>query len=161
MKDSSNEEEDNNLKDRSEDESKDVEVSEDDANDETDSESSVTDTKSSATDSESSASDGDDDVKEVEVVDTSIKKPHVISNDVTEGKTIFIKNVPFSATNDDLKQCLSQFGPLYYALICIDKFTEHSKGTAFVKFRVSSYTHSKVILKDLRIQMYSVEQGRC
>lgn len=59
-----------------------------------------------------------------------------VSNDVVEGKTVFIKNVPFDATNDDLRQCMLQFGPLYYALICIDKLTEHSKGTAFVKFRV-------------------------
>lgn len=68
----------------------------------------------------------------------AFKRPHVISNDVVEGKTIFIKNVPFDATNDDLKKCMSQFGPLYYALICIDKLTEHSKGTAFVKFRVNN-----------------------
>lgn len=65
------------------------------------------------------------------------KKPHVMSNDVEEGKTVFIKNVPFDATNQDLKECMSQFGPLYYALICKDKLTEHSKGTAFVKFIVS------------------------
>lgn len=64
------------------------------------------------------------------------KKPQVISNDVVEGKTVFIKNVPFDATNEDLRECMSQFGPLYYALICIDKLTEHSKGTAFVKFKV-------------------------
>lgn len=74
------------------------------------------------------------DLNETESVPT--KKPRVISNDVVEGKTVFIKNVPFNATNDDLKKCMSQFGPLYYALICIDKLTEHSKGTAFVKFRV-------------------------
>lgn len=67
------------------------------------------------------------------------KKPHVISNDISEGKTVFIKNVPFDATNDDLRQCMSQFGPLYYALICIDKLTEHSKGTAFAKFKVKSF----------------------
>lgn len=68
--------------------------------------------------------------------ETDSKKPRVISNDVVEGKTIFIKNVPFDATNEDLKECMLQFGPVYYALICIDKLTEHSKGTAFVKFRV-------------------------
>ncbi|GJQ77286.1 hypothetical protein Trydic_g20709 [Trypoxylus dichotomus] len=62
------------------------------------------------------------------------KKPRVVSNDVMEGKTVFVKNVPFSATNEDLKQCMVQFGPVYYALICIDHLTEHSKGTAFVKF---------------------------
>lgn len=56
------------------------------------------------------------------------------SHDVSEGKTIFIKNVPFHATNEDLRECMLQFGHLYYALICVDKLTEHSKGTAFVKF---------------------------
>ncbi|XP_066146381.1 RNA-binding protein 28 [Euwallacea fornicatus] len=56
------------------------------------------------------------------------------SHDVAEGRTVFIKNVPFHATNDDIKQCMSQFGPTYYALICQDKLTEHSKGTGFVKF---------------------------
>lgn len=64
------------------------------------------------------------------------RKPHVISNDVTEERTVFIKNVPFDATNEDLKQCMKQFGPVFYALVCVDKYTEHSKGTAFVKFVV-------------------------
>ncbi|CAH2004988.1 unnamed protein product [Acanthoscelides obtectus] len=61
-------------------------------------------------------------------------KPKRVSNDVTEGKTIFVRNVPFDATKEDLKQCMLQYGPVYYALICVDKLTEHSKGTAFVKF---------------------------
>ncbi|KAJ8966466.1 hypothetical protein NQ317_011453 [Molorchus minor] len=29
---------------------------------------------------------------------------------------------------------MSQFGRIFYALICVDKLTEHSKGTGFVKF---------------------------
>jgi nucleolar protein 4 len=49
---------------------------------------------------------------------------------------VFIKNVPFSASNDDLKTCMEQFGKVIYALICTDPVTEHSKGTAFVKFQV-------------------------
>ncbi|KAI4463916.1 rna-binding motif protein 14b [Holotrichia oblita] len=65
---------------------------------------------------------------------TEIKKPHIISNDVSEGKTVFIKNVPFTVTNEDLKECMLQFGHVYYALVCVDRLTEHSKGTAFVKF---------------------------
>lgn len=32
-----------------------------------------------------------------------------------------------------------KFGPVYYALVCVDRLTEHSKGTAFVKFRVIIY----------------------
>ncbi|CAG5096374.1 Similar to SPBC4F6.14: Uncharacterized RNA-binding protein C4F6.14 (Schizosaccharomyces pombe (strain 972 / ATCC 24843)) [Cotesia congregata] len=43
-------------------------------------------------------------------------------------------NVPFSVKNDELRKCMEQFGPVYYALVCIDSLTEHSKGTAFVKF---------------------------
>ncbi|KAF7287821.1 hypothetical protein GWI33_000174 [Rhynchophorus ferrugineus] len=68
--------------------------------------------------------------------DTSsiVEKKPFMSRDVSEGKTIFVKNVPYDATGDDLKKCFLQYGSVYYALICIDKMTEHSKGTAFVKF---------------------------
>lgn len=59
-----------------------------------------------------------------------------VSNDVHEGKTVFLKNVPFSLKNEELKNFMEQFGPVYYALICVDSLTEHSKGTAFVKFKV-------------------------
>ncbi|XP_066999250.2 RNA-binding protein 28 [Anabrus simplex] len=58
----------------------------------------------------------------------------VVSNDVSEGRTVFVKNIPFSATNEDLKACMEKFGPIFYALICMDPLTEHSKGTGFVKF---------------------------
>ncbi|XP_029664594.1 RNA-binding protein 28 [Formica exsecta] len=57
------------------------------------------------------------------------------SNDVSEGRTVFLKNVPFAVKNDELKSFMEQFGPIYYALVCIDPLTEYSKGTAFVKFR--------------------------
>lgn len=58
------------------------------------------------------------------------------SHDIPEGKTIFLKNVSFSVTNDDLKDFMEKIGPVYYAVVCIDSLTEHSKGTAFVKFKV-------------------------
>lgn len=74
---------------------------------------------------------------DVDEDDSRQSKPRVVSNDVSEGKTVFIKNVPFSATNEDLQSCMEKYGPIYYALICKDKYTEHSKGTAFVKFCVS------------------------
>lgn len=60
------------------------------------------------------------------------------SHDVKEGLTVFLKNVSFSVNNDELKRFMKEkFGPIYYALICVDRLTEHSKGTAFVKFRVN------------------------
>ena len=64
-----------------------------------------------------------------------IKRPRFESHDVSEGKTIFLKNVPFSVKNEPLKKYMERFGPVYYALVCIDSLTEYSKGTAFVKFK--------------------------
>ncbi|RZF45719.1 hypothetical protein LSTR_LSTR005014 [Laodelphax striatellus] len=64
------------------------------------------------------------------------KKPRYESHDVDEGRTVFIKNVPFSATKEELAKCVRRmFGPIFYALICVDPMTEHSRGTAFVKFQ--------------------------
>ncbi|XP_066591352.1 RNA-binding protein 28 [Prorops nasuta] len=56
-------------------------------------------------------------------------------SDVNEGRTVFLKNVPFSVKNDELKEYVEKFGPVFYALVCMDPLTEHSRGTAFVKFR--------------------------
>lgn len=80
--------------------------------------------------SEAGSDENDDDEDE--------KKPiHKRSNDVAEGCTVFIKNVPFEATSADLRKVCSQFGPLYYAVITTDKVSGHSKGTGFVKYKVS------------------------
>lgn len=63
------------------------------------------------------------------------KKHKKQSNDIEEGKTIFIKNLSFETQQDDLADLFKQFGDLEYCIICMDKLTEHSKGTAFVKFK--------------------------
>lgn len=81
---------------------------------------------------ESAEEESDEDVK------PDIKKlKRKWSNDVLEGRTVFIKNVPFMATEEELEKAVEKFGPIFYAKICIDPLTEHSKGTAFVKFKVS------------------------
>lgn len=103
------------------------------------------DVKPESEDDVKSESDDDDIKSETDEDEVEIKsqisetetKPKVISNDVSEGRTVFVKNVPFMATNDDLKFCMQQFGRVFYALVCKDQYTEHSKGTAFVKFVVS------------------------
>lgn len=100
-------------------------------------------------DDDSDNNDDDDDDINVAIDQSVIKEeenrsaakcPSRISNDVSEGKTIFLKNVPFSVKNDELKKYMEQFGPIYYALVCIDPLTEYSKGTAFVKFKVRFLT---------------------
>lgn len=94
--------------------------------------------------SEDDDDDSDDDTKDIKMESDSEddenenkKKIKKRSNDVSEGCTVFIKNVPFEATDDDLMQCCKRFGPIWYGLITKDKVSGHSKGTGFVKFKVS------------------------
>lgn len=48
--------------------------------------------------------------------------------------TVFIRNLPFTADDDILKEHFTQFGPIRYARVVYDPETERSKGTAFVCF---------------------------
>lgn len=124
---------DTDAEETDDDNTEDSDESEDDSDD-TDNEEKndvkdeIKEDDSSSEESEANAEDAD-----------SIKQEHsrVMSNDIKEGKTVFVKNIPFTATNEDFKECMRQFGTVYYALICMDKLTEHSKGTGFVKFVVS------------------------
>lgn len=92
--------------------------------------------------SEQHSADNDEDEDNKNNIDDDIKPdvkppaPRPKRNDVVEGCTVFIKNVPFTATNADLQEACKQFGPLYYGLINVDHVSGHSKGTGFVKFKV-------------------------
>jgi nucleolar protein 4 len=48
--------------------------------------------------------------------------------------TVFIKNISFDTTNEDLQECFKKFGPIKYALTVRDPVSGHSKGTGFVRF---------------------------
>ncbi|KAH7912898.1 hypothetical protein BJ138DRAFT_1111924 [Hygrophoropsis aurantiaca] len=50
------------------------------------------------------------------------------------GTTLFIRNIPFAATEDELRTLFRSFGPLRYARITIDPETERSRGTGFACF---------------------------
>ncbi|KAJ0172555.1 hypothetical protein K1T71_011694 [Dendrolimus kikuchii] len=67
-------------------------------------------------------------------VSTQAEWKRTTLNDAEDGCTVFITNIPFSIDNDLLKDFAEKTGPVKYALICMDKMTEHSKGTGFVKF---------------------------
>lgn len=87
---------------------------------------------------ETKNSDGDssEDEAEDEEEEKYEKRPRFESHDVSEGKTVFLKSVPFSVKSDELKEYMERrFGPVSYALVCVDPLTEFSKGTAFVKFK--------------------------
>ncbi len=48
--------------------------------------------------------------------------------------SIFVRNLPFTATHDSLRDHFSPFGPVKYARVVLDQATQRSKGTAFVCF---------------------------
>ncbi|KAI6139636.1 hypothetical protein EDD17DRAFT_343402 [Pisolithus thermaeus] len=79
----------------------------------------------SGSDGEGEESAGDDDEREA-------MKPKLPQTDV--GTTLFIRNIPFTATEDDLRTLFKAWGPLRYARVTIDPETGRSRGTGFVCF---------------------------
>lgn len=61
------------------------------------------------------------------------------SKDVAEERTLFIKNLSYEATEEDIKQVLENYGAVKYVLLCIDRLTQHPRGTAFAQFLVIVY----------------------
>ncbi len=49
------------------------------------------------------------------------------------GKRVFVGNLPFSATEDQLRDLFGQHGEVTSVEIIKDKFTERSRGFAFVE----------------------------
>lgn len=49
-----------------------------------------------------------------------------------ETNTLFVRNLAFTVTEDQLKTFFEKFGPVKYAKICKNRETQNSKGTAFV-----------------------------
>jgi nucleolar protein 4 len=59
-------------------------------------------------------------------------KPSLPATDV--GTTLFVRNVPFTATEDEFRTLFRAFGPLRYARITMDLDTGRSRGTGFACF---------------------------
>ena len=55
-------------------------------------------------------------------------------DDDRNNSTIFLRNLPFTATDDSLYEHFTQFGPLRYARVVLDHETERPRGTGFVCF---------------------------
>jgi nucleolar protein 4 len=62
------------------------------------------------------------------------------SRDVREHRTLFIRNVPFDATEDDLSNILSSNGQrrIISCRLVIDPISKHPRGSAFVQFATSN-----------------------
>lgn len=69
---------------------------------------------------------------EEEEEDDAPVKPKLPDTDV--GATLFVRNLPFEATEHELGTLFRSFGPIRYARITMDKATGRSRGTGFVCF---------------------------
>lgn len=87
------------------------------------------------------------------------KKRKKISRENDHEYTVFVKNLSFDSTNEDLKQCFSKFGPIVYALIVRDSVSGHSRGTGFVQFEkkesvdLCKAQSGKIILQDFAVDI--------
>lgn len=55
-----------------------------------------------------------------------------------DSTTVFVRNLPFTCSDETLHEHFSQFGSVRYARIVIDQNTERPRGTGFVCFYTSS-----------------------
>jgi nucleolar protein 4 len=74
--------------------------------------------------------DESDDSSDEEIEDEKPKKVLVTDNSTT----LFIRNLPFTTLDADLKEHFNQFGPVRYARVVMDRATDRPKGTGFVCF---------------------------
>ncbi|KAG9489778.1 hypothetical protein GDO78_005623 [Eleutherodactylus coqui] len=115
-------------KNKAEEESEDEDDGDDDDDDDDD-DLSVDSGQESDMDNESEDSDSEGEKK----VKTKAKKKQLPS-DVSEGKTLFIRNLSFNSEEEDLEELLEKYGNIKYVRIVLHPDTEHSKGCAFVQF---------------------------
>ncbi|XP_075772847.1 RNA-binding protein 28 isoform X2 [Pelodiscus sinensis] len=83
--------------------------------------------------SEESAADSGEDEEDASTAGKRRKAPKRPS-DVSEGRTVFIRNLPFDTEEEELGETLEQFGDLKYVRIVLHPDTEHSRGCAFAQF---------------------------
>ncbi|KAL8972892.1 MAG: hypothetical protein Q9183_000281 [Haloplaca sp. 2 TL-2023] len=66
--------------------------------------------------------------------ENDLADPEFSKGEQKESSTLFIRNVPFTATDESLYQHFALFGPVRYARVVVDPSTQRPRGTAFVCF---------------------------
>lgn len=88
------------------------------------------------------------------------KGPRRSANDAGDGRTLFIKNLPFDTTDEELGKIMAQFGSQEYALTNREPVSGHSKGTGFVRFRSKEsadlclQNSGKIQVKDFTLDVF-------
>ncbi|KAF2027677.1 RNA-binding domain-containing protein [Setomelanomma holmii] len=125
---------------KSEQEGEDAEaVAEDGAEDMSDAESSVVSSEEESdaevdSEDEEDVEDSNTDYEDVDDSDEDGGIELDESKPMREEYTVFIRNLPFSVTDESLKEHFEQFGGVRFARVVLDRETERPKGTGFVSF---------------------------
>ncbi|NXR70550.1 RBM19 protein, partial [Rhadina sibilatrix] len=75
--------------------------------------------------------------------------------DLSESGRLFVRNLPFTSTEEDLEKVFSKYGPLSDIHFPIDSFTKRPKGFAFITYMIPE--HAVKALAELDGQVF---QGR-
>ncbi|KAL8732564.1 MAG: hypothetical protein Q9181_003906 [Wetmoreana brouardii] len=74
------------------------------------------------------------DVEDTDTIETVANGTVISRSKQDNSSTLFIRNVPFTVTDEVLSQHFAWFGPVRYARVVLDSSTQRSKGTAFICF---------------------------
>ena len=66
--------------------------------------------------------------------DDEVDRNHTQGETSDNSRALFVRNVPFEATDDMIVEHFTFFGPVRYGRVVVDPLTERSRGTAFVCF---------------------------
>ncbi|KAK0429211.1 hypothetical protein QR680_011254 [Steinernema hermaphroditum] len=109
---------------------------EDDDEDENDDEEASDEEDESADDEEDEKAANEDDESE-EKQNKKEKKPRKRKEDsaMSEGRVLFLRNLSFGTTKEQLEEVFSDFSEVQLAIVCCFSGSDHSKGSAFVHFK--------------------------
>lgn len=126
-----------------------------DSEDENDEEGAKLDSEDDDKEDEDEDEDDDEDLSSDSGEEIVEEKPKRLTDNST---TVFIRNLPFTATDDSLKEHFEKFGHIRYARIVKDRATERPAGTGFVCF--FNEDDFKTCLKNAPRQQQPVKTSR-
>ncbi|KAN0065554.1 Multiple RNA-binding domain-containing protein 1 [Thecaphora frezii] len=86
--------------------------------------------------------------EEQRAAEEAARKEQKIVDEIMESGRLFIRNLPYSATEDEIREFFESFGNVSQVHIPLDKETKASKGLAFVTFSDPAHALSAYRAKD-------------
>ncbi|XP_051888298.1 probable RNA-binding protein 19 [Pristis pectinata] len=67
------------------------------------------------------------------------KKANEVEEDISDSGRLFVRNLPYTCTEEDLEKVFSKYGPLSEIHFPIDSLTKKPKGFAFITFMIPEH----------------------